>query len=512
MENGGWLGKYDEAEKGITVPPTNHHAFLRKLKNDAMNKKIAASKGRGRETNVTQKDNTRTVTPKVDKPITAKQKEQKEKRAVEQNKEALIKSNIQANMEDAYESPLMSPGYFTPEGAIIGSMQAGINSGLNLYEGDYKNAAINAGIAALPFVPKTLKTVKSAFSKSVPIEENIFSTYVSPQEAASARAERMLAQESKWNVNSNSYTKDKFTNINDNFEEIYANEIGKNPEVLGTNAYGKAFVFTDNGLSAANQARVAAHETGHFYRNMADEANDWNSFFDFSKLKHKTKVYLKGKPTASGSSNVKPEFKGLNLQKEGVPHGDEIRERAAQLKDYIAQKNGIPLNKDFTVTQSQLDDAIENYVKDTGLDNTMTSMLNSLKDKQGFLKAMNKYALGAPPVVLGVGQLEQKKQGGVIKDDRGQWDHPGEITEIGSNNITMQGVPYDVLGISDTGDTKLMKPGKNYKFKGKKVTEFPMAKNGVNQQDEKTLQHLDQLTNFTNYNKPQPGGWLNKYN
>ena len=102
------------------------------------------------------------------------------------------------------------------------------------------------------------------------------------------------------------------------------------------------------------------------------------------------------------------------------------------------------------------------------------------------------------------------KQGGVIKDDMGQWNHPGEITEIGSPYITMQGVPYDVLGISDTGDTKLMKPGKNYKFKGKKVTEFPMAKNGL-RQEQKGLVNLDQLTNFTNYNTKQPGGWLDKY-
>jgi hypothetical protein len=108
-------------------------------------------------------------------------------------------------------------------------------------------------------------------------------------------------------------------------------------------------------------------------------------------------------------------------------------------------------------------------------------------------------------------ETPEYKQGGVIKDDMGQWAHPGEITEIGSNNITMQGVPYDVLGISDTGDTKLMKPGKNYKFKGKKVTEYPMAKNGM-RQEQKGLVNLDQLTNFTNYNKPQPGGWLNKYN
>ena len=70
------------------------------------------------------------------------------------------------------------------------------------------------------------------------------------------------------------------------------------------------------------------------------------------------------------------------------------------------------------------------------------------------------------------------KNGSVIKDDMGQWAHPGEITEINSNDITMEGVDYPVLGVSDTGDVKLMQPDQNYKFDGKKVTEFPMAKNG----------------------------------
>ena len=117
------------------------------------------------------------------------------------------------------------------------------------------------------------------------------------------------------------------------------------------------------------------------------------------------------------------------------------------------------------------------------------------------------------PGAIGLGAaatMQKQKDGGIIKDDRGQWDHPGEITEIGSNDITMEGVPYDVLGISDTGDTKLMKPGKNYKFKGKKVTEYPMAKNGL-RQEQKGLQNLDNLTNFTNYNTKQPGGWLDQY-
>jgi len=110
---------------------------------------------------------------------------------------------------------------------------------------------------------------------------------------------------------------------------------------------------------------------------------------------------------------------------------------------------------------------------------------------------------------IGIPNLSIRKnyqEGGVIEDDRGQWAYPGEITKINSNNITMKGVNYPVLGISDTGDKKMMQPGKDYKFDGNSVTEYPMAKDG------KSLVELNQLTNFTNYNTPQPGGWLNKYN
>jgi hypothetical protein len=111
-------------------------------------------------------------------------------------------------------------------------------------------------------------------------------------------------------------------------------------------------------------------------------------------------------------------------------------------------------------------------------------------------------------------EVPQQKGGGVIKDDMGywnpeNWDSP---VEIGSNEITMKYVPFDVLGISDEGDVQHMKSNnpKNYKFKGKKVTEFRMAKNGL-RQEQKGLVNLDQLTNFTNYNTKQPGGWLDQY-
>jgi hypothetical protein len=69
--------------------------------------------------------------------------------------------------------------------------------------------------------------------------------------------------------------------------------------------------------------------------------------------------------------------------------------------------------------------------------------------------------------------IKNWKNGGQIVDPMGQWTNPGEVTTIPSNDITMRGVNYDVMGVSNTGDKKLMKPGKNYKFNGDYVTEYP---------------------------------------
>jgi hypothetical protein len=83
------------------------------------------------------------------------------------------------------------------------------------------------------------------------------------------------------------------------------------------------------------------------------------------------------------------------------------------------------------------------------------------------------------------GWLDKYQNGGVIEDNRGQWAHPGKITKINSNDITMEGVNYPVLGISDTGDAQLMQPGGNYHFKGKSVVEVPIkAQKGVREYQE----------------------------
>ena len=115
------------------------------------------------------------------------------------------------------------------------------------------------------------------------------------------------------------------------------------------------------------------------------------------------------------------------------------------------------------------------------------------------------------------GELKAFKKGGVVKDNMGYWnpENWGKVVEIDSNDITMKGVNQPLIGVSDEGDVKYMEPGKDYKFKGKKVKEYPIGAQGVsvNKADEYPLEKLDNLLNFTNYNKPKAksGKWLDKY-
>jgi hypothetical protein len=71
-------------------------------------------------------------------------------------------------------------------------------------------------------------------------------------------------------------------------------------------------------------------------------------------------------------------------------------------------------------------------------------------------------------------EQEQNQQGGIISDNQGQWAYPGDVTKIEGGNITMKGVNYPVLGVSDKGEQQMMYPNKNYQFQGaESVTEYP---------------------------------------
>lgn len=73
-----------------------------------------------------------------------------------------------------------------------------------------------------------------------------------------------------------------------------------------------------------------------------------------------------------------------------------------------------------------------------------------------------------------------KKPNDIIVDPMGQWKHPGKVTRIPSNQITMQGVNYPVLGVPDKGKPTMMQPGQYYDFpEADYVDEYPqMAKGG----------------------------------
>jgi hypothetical protein len=75
--------------------------------------------------------------------------------------------------------------------------------------------------------------------------------------------------------------------------------------------------------------------------------------------------------------------------------------------------------------------------------------------------------------------ITKKAYGGPILDPRGQWAHPGKVTRIPGSDITMQGVPYPVLGIGNNGQEQMMYPGQEYNFGGASyVDEYPMMGNG----------------------------------
>lgn len=66
------------------------------------------------------------------------------------------------------------------------------------------------------------------------------------------------------------------------------------------------------------------------------------------------------------------------------------------------------------------------------------------------------------------------------KVPKNQWQHPGEVTNIPSPNITMDAVSYPVLGVPNIGQPQMMFPDQDYHFPGAdNVTEYPqMGKGG----------------------------------
>ena len=98
--------------------------------------------------------------------------------------------------------------------------------------------------------------------------------------------------------------------------------------------------------------------------------------------------------------------------------------------------------------------------------------------------AMNKLPAIVP--IAGVAYLStqnnkqetpQYQQGGKIKTTPlGQYEFPGEITRVPSNQITMKNVPQALLGVSNTGEKRIMLPEEEHTFQNAtEVTEIPLS-------------------------------------
>jgi hypothetical protein len=195
---------------------------------------------------------------------------------------------------------------------------------------------------------------------------------------------------------------------------------------------------------------------------------------------------------------------------------------------YLGKQQGIydPFTQKITPEQYRRIKSTENTDPIGILSNIYTEdqiidMLNSISKKQnvsgGVPTAQNGQEMKFYQAGLDFKPKTISQDGSEIPvDPNGYWnpENWGSPVTIPSTDITMEGVDQPLIGVSDTGDIKYMQPGEDYEFDGEYVTEYPVAKKGisVNNADAQPVKKLDQLLNFTNYNKPTKGGWLDKYN
>ena len=423
------------------------------------------------------------------------------------------------------------PGYHSAE-KYIGNKLGNITEGMVPKLGEHQLAnASNFGNKTKQFLKNNIFTDKT-FNRLETIDNSLHKLNKAVNPLHHIEAQKSLDEANQWMDNwyNHPITKEKITEASSRYGPNSYNE-KKLLENIENKNYTSGFESNlnkfDNFISGDPRVHKGNYGVSGWYldinKDLSKRQNLVDKYIDPDMIKS-TAIHEGNHGLTDGNSfirgyadvlhspfnteNFKPRLDNGSFEK----HSDylldptEINARLSEIRHEHNLKPGENL------TPEKADEIIDKGL--SGKSKIDPEFFNLINDKNKFRYMMN-YVPAVVPIVGGIGaasqiqnnETSQYKQGGIIKDDRGQWDHPGEITEIGSNDITMKGVAYDVLGVSDTGDVKLMKPGKNYKFKGKKVTEYPMAKNGL-RQEQKGLQNLDNLTNFTNYNTKQPGGWL----
>jgi hypothetical protein len=139
------------------------------------------------------------------------------------------------------------------------------------------------------------------------------------------------------------------------------------------------------------------------------------------------------------------------LEAEGEYSVENLAFKRIRNKGLISRLKEI--NKDLTFNKMKIEESVDT---DTALNElAMHIMKKKSLDNAGWSRVM--------------------KYMNAVEDPQGQWKHPLRCTMIPSNRITMRNVPYPVLGIDDTGHSKVMQPEQDYGYPGGKVLEIPMV-------------------------------------
>ena len=545
-QNGTWLDKFQE-----------EHPSVRSIQNDTMNRKIQEHKGRDKETTVTQKDNARIITHKEIKKLSGAQQNELSQR---QSEEQANKDWVQGSMEEAYKSPLMSPGYFTPEGMAIGAMQGATKLGPDLYDSNYKEAALDA-LTILPEIGNVTKILKPSIENInnihgyEPIDWDIFNIKKDPKFEEYMR--RVSLEPSKFkeahNVLSNFKERintpegirrakelgvnrnylDNLKLLEDNTEYGYSNgqdialhkdlpkdvvrtvtrheiEHGvknaiQDSEMEKASKWYKNLPFMNNSTEKIKALNTNTTPIDHILSNI--ELRKEPTIFD--KLEKKSNILKKDIDVSDYREKLSNRQNAIDYFDRGS-NGNEKSAFAGEVQQYMLDKDIIKHPYE-NITPQQVKHAHVEAAFDKDNPIRLFHIMKATDNNYNTIaKALNKMLTVTGAGVIGSEALDKKENGGIIKDDRGQWDHPGEITEISGDTMATHGygnIPLYV--VPDKGKPRLVQPNTGIqKFPGaKKFTEYPIAKNGL-RQEQKGLQNLDQLTNWSNYNTKQKGGWL----
>jgi hypothetical protein len=236
---------------------------------------------------------------------------------------------------------------------------------------------------------------------------------------------------------------------------------------------------------------IAAHELGHSMQKLGNLSKfqpgydfyNWGDRLAINHPDYKYQIANQDVPFGKemGDAMVKPEKGKYTWEASPLePHSELM---TARMKAYDFYKNQLGSEQTLQALQNPNDDMIDWFMD--------VQDLHRFFEPTTTEEVKRKIIRGLPATIPAIGlgaaaATQQKKQGGEItKDDNGYWnpENWGKPVEIGSNNITMKGLQemgYDnpLLGISDTGDVQMMYPGEDYKFKGSKVIEYPVKKNG----------------------------------